>query len=173
MNVITPNSLVADLFDSSTLIPRLTQLFDCTAIVIARERRDGAFLYHLAVENKSASRYTAVRLIQGVFTEVAGNLTVKFEKSWPSLCHFLTSGEREIKEVWGRYAKDQIIEIADLKRRKKRNLGDPEIAESAPVPKVKKLSSPFSRACPPFSTSLPEVGVGERKAHSINYHAVS
>jgi len=155
MNVITPNSLVADLFDSSTVIPRLTQLFDCTAIVIARERRDGAFLYHLAVENKSASRYTAVRLIQGVFTEVAGNLTVKFEKSWPSLCHFLTSGEREIKEVWGRYAKDQIIEIADLKRRKKRNLGDPEIAESAPVPKVKKLSSPFSRACPPFSTSLP------------------
>nr|XP_009603329.1 uncharacterized protein LOC104098328 [Nicotiana tomentosiformis] len=92
------------------------------AIVIAREMRDGAFLYHLAVENKSASRYRVVRLIQGVFTKVAGNLTIKFEKSWPTLCHFLTPGEREIKEVEGRYAKDQIIEIADLKRRKKRNI---------------------------------------------------
>lgn len=30
------------------------------------------------------------------------------------------------------------------------------------MPKVKKLSSPFSRACPTFSTSLPEVEVGER-----------
>ncbi|MCD7462087.1 hypothetical protein HAX54_047738 [Datura stramonium] len=38
-------------------------------------------------------------------------------------------GERKIKEVWGRYAKDQIIEIVDLKRRKKRNLGGLEIAE--------------------------------------------
>jgi len=38
MNVITPNSLVADLFDSSTVIPRLTQLFDCTAIVIASRK---------------------------------------------------------------------------------------------------------------------------------------
>lgn len=162
MDVRTRNSLVGDLFDSSTIFPRLTRLFECTAIVISTERRDGAFLYHLAVENKSASRYTAVSLIQGAFPEVAGNLTVKFYKSWPSLCCFVTSGEKEIKEVWGRYAKDQILEIADLKKRKKRNLGDPEITESTPVPKVKKLSSPVSPACPPSSTSLPEVGVGER-----------
>ncbi|MCD7446293.1 hypothetical protein HAX54_000103 [Datura stramonium] len=59
-------------------------------------------------------------------------------------------GEREIKELWGRYAKDQIIEIVNLKRRKKRNLGDPEIAESAPVPKVKKFFAPFR---PPASYS--------------------
>ena len=42
--------------------------------MIAVERQDdGAFQYHPAVENKSASRYTAVRLIQDGFPEVAGN----------------------------------------------------------------------------------------------------
>lgn len=156
------NSLSTPLFDSSSAIVRLNQIFECTAVVISVERQDGAVLYHLAIENKGASRYTAVRLIKNGFPEVAGNLTVKFEKSWPSLCDFLTSGDRELREVWGRYTKDQILEIADLKKRKKRNLGDPEITESMPVPKVKKLSSPKSRACPPSSTSLPEVEVGER-----------
>ena len=60
------------------MIVRLNHIFRCTAVVIATERQDGAFLYHIAVENKSASRYTAVRLIQDGFPEVAGNEKVDF-----------------------------------------------------------------------------------------------
>lgn len=98
--------------------------------MISAERQEGAFLYHLAVENKSASRYTAVRLIQDGFPEVSGNLKVKFEKSWGHLCDFLTSGDREMIEVWGRYTRDQIVEIAALKKKKK---GGPFVAVNEEV----------------------------------------
>lgn len=129
--------------ESSSAIARLNKIFHCTAVVIAVEGQDGAFRYHLAVENTSASRYTALRLIQEAFPEVVGNLKVQFAKSWGWLSDFLTSGDREIKEVWGRYTKDQIVEIATLKKKKKMKKGSlfvPEITESFPMSEEQKLS---------------------------------
>lgn len=40
--------------------------------------------------------------------------------------------EKESREVQDLYMNDQTIEMADRKRWKKRNLGDPNIAESTP-----------------------------------------
>jgi hypothetical protein len=85
----------------ASAIARLNKIFHCTAVVIVVEGHAGAFRYHLAVENNSASRYTAVRLIQDAFPEVVGKLKVQFAKSWGWLCDFVTSGDREIRVVWG------------------------------------------------------------------------
>ncbi|MCD7446687.1 hypothetical protein HAX54_014458 [Datura stramonium] len=127
-----------DLFDSLTIIPHLTQLFDCMAIVIARERRDGTFLYHLAVENKSASRCSGllemvrrrgprVRFIGGKRGGKVGLFTGTFNMQNQTLSHslhphsFLTRGSSSgigggnfRREV--RFLKERTTRVALLKK---------------------------------------------------------
>lgn len=103
------------------IIERLTEVLTCSAIIVAKEKHQGdGFHFHIAIENKDASRNTVTRLLRETFPEFEGAQTsVKFHKSWGTLSAYVTKEDKK-PTLWGRYNMEQIREQAYIARAHRR-----------------------------------------------------
>lgn len=53
------------------VVQRISKAFECISIVVAKEeKKKKEFHYHIGVRNKSASRYTAKKIVHKTFPEL-------------------------------------------------------------------------------------------------------
>lgn len=101
---------------------RLRKTFECLALVIAKEEHEeNGFHFHVALQNTNASKNNATKLIrERTFPEFDGSqCNVKFHKGWGIMISYITKQDKE-PYVWGKYSLQQIIEIGEATRRKKK-----------------------------------------------------
>lgn len=66
---------------------RLRMLFDCQALLVAREGVAEGYNWHVGLFNKNASTYTAKDRIKQAFSEwQESEIQVSFHKAWASVC---------------------------------------------------------------------------------------
>lgn len=103
------------------IVTRLTKLWECSSIVIAKEvHEEGGFHLHIAVKNKGASKNSAVRSVRDSFKEFEGSqCDVRFHKGWGVLIGYVTKEDKE-PFVWGQFTREQIMEVGEAARKKKK-----------------------------------------------------
>jgi len=96
---------------------RVENLFECTAIVIAREEhQDGEGHHHIAVLNQNASRKNATMKIRKAFPEWQGRqCNVAFHRAWRTLCAYVTKEDKN-PYVWGSFSLEEILQEAGARR---------------------------------------------------------
>jgi hypothetical protein len=130
---------------------RLRQLFDCRAILVAKENHsEGGYHLHAGVRNRTASKNTATKKIREVFQEArklkrvsatafalarsalacweGGAIDVRFHRDWASICRYILKEDKE-PLVWGEYTRQQIIEIAGASPKLKRSRSQTSLPE--------------------------------------------
>ena len=101
---------------------RLTRLFACQALLLAKERVGEGYNWQAGILSTNASSHTAQSLLQEAFPEWQGSeIEVHFKKAWSSLCRLIhqldqapfvyipvifdhPTGARKRKEASRRYA---------------------------------------------------------------------
>jgi hypothetical protein len=65
-------------------------LFDCQALLVAREGVAEGYNWHVGLLNKNASTYTAKDRIKQAFSEwQESEIQVSFHKAWASVCKLI------------------------------------------------------------------------------------
>lgn len=92
---------------------RLKELFDCRAILVAKESHsESGYNLHAGILNRDASKNTATKRIRQVFHEWEGRtLDVQFHRNWASICRYLLKQDGQ-PLVWGEFSLDEIRDIA-------------------------------------------------------------
>lgn len=109
-------ALTADL-----IIARLKEAFVCKSIVISKEIHSSmGFHYHVGLWNESASKYTAISKLRGLFPEFEGcQLDVSYHKGWNTICAYLLKEDKS-PVVWGEESLDLVRERASSAAGKRR-----------------------------------------------------
>lgn len=92
---------------------RLKELFDCRAILVAKESHsESGYNLHAGILNRDASKNTATKRIRRVFHEWEGRtLDVQFHRNWASICRYLLKQDGQ-PLVWGEFSLEKIRDIA-------------------------------------------------------------
>lgn len=92
---------------------RLKELFDCRAILVAKESHsESGYNLHAGILNRNASKNTATKIIREVFHEWKGRrLDVKWNRNLESICRYLLKQDGQ-PLVWGEFSLDEIRDIA-------------------------------------------------------------
>jgi len=103
------------------ILLRIREIFECGAIVIAREaHQEGGYHYHVAVLTSNASKNNATKIIREAFSEWDGRaIDVKFHKTWPTAVSYTMKEDKE-PTIWGEYSVEQLREICSKRGKHKR-----------------------------------------------------
>ena len=98
---------------------RLTRLFACQALLLAKERVGEGYNWQAGILSTNASSHTAQSLLQEAFPEWQGSeIEVHFKKAWSSLCRLIHQLD-QAPFVCGDFSLEEVSQIARSRQRKK------------------------------------------------------
>lgn len=98
---------------------RLTRLFACQALLLAKERVGEGYNWQAGILSTNASSHTAQSLLQEAFPEWQGSeIGVHFKKAWSSLCRLIHQLD-QAPFVCGDFSLEEVSQIARSRQRKK------------------------------------------------------
>lgn len=103
------------------ILQTVRNLFQCSSIVITKEKHqnEGSHI-HIAIKNYNASRNNATNKIREAFKQFDGRqCNVTFHKGFANMIAYVTKQDKE-PYVWGQFKKEEILEIGESARRKKK-----------------------------------------------------
>jgi hypothetical protein len=103
---------------------RVERSFDCKWIVGAKERHeDGGDHYHIAIENRNASKKTATVRLRNAFSEFEGRgVNVRFHRSWGTMLQYTTKDCSDFNELKLFGITVGLVEQQLLAKRDKKNM---------------------------------------------------
>ena len=95
------------------IIQRITQLFECKAVVLATEKHEEKGThYHIGIWANDASKNTVRSKIRKEFPEWEGrSIDISLHKGWGSICKYILKEDKE-PIIWGEFDLKQIQSIA-------------------------------------------------------------
>ena len=104
------------------VVSKCRSLFNCESVVVAKElHKEKGYHYHVGIQNDTASRYTAARILRDSFPEFDGRqLNVSYHKSWNTICEYIFKQDKE-PYCWGT-TKEQCRERFHRKKAGKRSV---------------------------------------------------
>ncbi|MCF6818969.1 hypothetical protein, partial [Corynebacterium parakroppenstedtii] len=95
------------------IIQRITQLFECKALVLATEKHEEKGThYHIGIWANDASKNTVRKKIRNEFPEWEGrSIDISLHKGWGTICKYILKEDKE-PIIWGEFDLQQIQSIA-------------------------------------------------------------
>lgn len=108
-------------FTPEQLQQTVRRLFQCSSIVISKEKhQEDGWHIHIAIKNSTASKNNATNKIRQAFPLFDGRqCNVTFHKGFANMIGYVTKQDKE-PYVWGELTKDEILNIGENARRKKK-----------------------------------------------------